>query len=135
MIYICGVLIHHNISKMKKLICFLMGICLVVGLFSCGGPIDGPVIDETLLYGKWQEGSVFERYESGGLGATWDVGDDVGEEEAQLFKWSLDGSTLVHEYVGTFVVVPKVYTITTLNSTQLIYQDDYGTTHNYSRVD
>ena len=120
---------------MKKLVCFLMGICLAFVLFSCGGPDEDLGFDETLLYGKWQEGSVYERYETGGVGATWDVSDDVQEEEAQLFKWSLDGSTLLHEYIGTFVTVPKVFTITTLNANQLIYHDDYGKTHNYSKVD
>ena len=120
---------------MKKLVCFLMGICLTVGLFSCGELIEDPVFDEAKLYGRWQEGTVFERYESAGLGATWDVEDDVGEEEAQLFKWTLEGSTLVHEYIGTFVTVPKVYTITTLDDSQLVYHDDFGTTHYYSKVD
>ena len=93
--------------------------------------------DVTLLYGRWQEGTVYERYDSTGLGATWDASEDedVDEEEAQLFKWSLEGSTLVHEHIGTFVTVPKVYTITTLNDKQLTYHDDFGTTHEFSKVD
>jgi hypothetical protein len=67
-------------------------------------------------------------------GTTWDVSDDVTEEEAQLFNWTLTGATLKHEHVGTFVMVPKVYTIIMLSSSNLVYKDDYGVTHHYSKV-
>ena len=98
---------------MKKV--FYIAFLSVVTLFmsSCGDPMGSKDPDVNLLYGKWQEGSVYERYDETGLGATWDVDDDIGEEEAQLFKWTLEGSTLIHEHLGTFVTVPKVYTITT----------------------
>ena len=122
---------------MKKLLYLLLGMILMLGLNSCGElPVPEPDdFDVTLLYGRWQEGTVFERYDETGLGATWDVGEDVEEEEAQLFNWSLDGSTLIHEHIGTFVTVPKVYTVTTLNSSQLTYHDDFGTTHYFSKVE
>ena len=122
---------------MKKIIYFLGAFLLLLSVSSCGGLItdDDDSFDASMLYGRWQEGTVFERYDDTGLGATWDSNDDIGEEEAQLFKWSLDGSTLVHEHIGTYVTVPKVYTITTLNATQLTYHDDYGTKHYYSKVD
>ena len=128
---------QFNRIPMKNLLYLLFGMILMLGLNSCGeipsmNPDD---FDVNLMYGRWQEGTVFERYDDTGLGATWDVGDDVEEEEAQLFKWSLDGSTLIHEHIGTFVTVPKVYTVTTLNSSQLTYHDDYGNTHYFSKVD
>ena len=121
---------------MKKLIYFFGAIFLMLGISSCGKlDTDDENFDATLLYGIWQEGSVYERYDETGLGATWDVSEDVEEEEAQLFKWTLDGSTLVHEHVGTFITVPKVYTVTTLNANSLTYHDDYGKTHYFSKTE
>lgn len=120
---------------MKKLIFFFGTIFLLVGLSSCGDMNFGDDnFDASLLYGYWQEGSVYERYDESGLGATWDVSDDIEEEEAQRFKWTLEGSTLIHEHIGTFVTVPKVYTVTTLNYNSLTYSDDYGKTHYFSKV-
>ena len=120
---------------MKKLIFFFGAILLLLGVSSCGElNFDNDDFDVSLLYGRWQEGSVYERYDNTGLGATWDASDDVEEEEAKLFKWTLEGSTLIHEHMGTFVTVPKVYTVTTLNTTQLTYHDDYGKTHYFSKV-
>jgi hypothetical protein len=120
---------------MKKLLFLLLGIVLMLGVSSCNGIDLNEDFDATMLYGRWQEGTVYERYDETGLGATWDVSDDVGEAEAQLFKWSLDGSQLVHEHIGTFVTVPKVYTVSQLNETQLTYVDDYGKTHYFLRVE
>lgn len=108
---------------------------LLLGFAACGEIGGEGNIDETLLYGRWQEGTVFERYDDTGWGATWDVGDDVGEEEAQLFQWSVEGTTLIHEHVGTFVTVPKVYTISTLTASQLTYSDEYGGTHYFTKVE
>jgi hypothetical protein len=101
-----------------------------------------------MLYGKWQEGSVFEHYYSSNIervlpngdtvqanGTTWDESDDVSEDEAQLFNWTLTGSTLKHEHVGTFVMIPKVYAVTSLTSSELVYEDDYGTAHHFSKVE
>lgn len=108
----------------------------MVGFNSCGGliPNDDESFDVSNLYGRWQEGSVYERYDNTGYGATWDVSDDIDEEEAQLFKWTLDGSTLIHQHMGTFVTVPKVYTVTSLTPTTLIYEDDYEKTHHFTKV-
>ena len=120
---------------MKKII-FLFGAILLLGFSSCGDLNFGDdSFDASMLYGRWQEGSVYERYDESGMGATWDVSDDVSEAEAQLFKWSLDGAMLVHEHIGTFVTVPKVYTVTQLDATQLTYSDDYGKTHYFVKVE
>lgn len=122
---------------MKKLFYILLGILLMLGVSSCVGGIGGDDegFDVTKLYGRWQEGSVYERYDSTGWGATWDMNDVDDEEDAQLFKWSLEGSTLVHEHVGVFVTVPKIYTVTTLNEAELAYEDDYGTSRHFSKVE
>ena len=133
---------------MKKQLLFSMILLLALALCSCGGGNNSPNFDESMLYGKWQEGSVFERYYDSDIdyvlptgdtvqvnGTTWDEGDDVSEDEAQAFNWTLTGSTLTHIHVGTFANVPKVYTLTTLTPSSLCYEDAYGTTHQFSKVD
>lgn len=97
---------------------------------------DFPVyFDETLLIGKWQSGTVFYKYVSDGSGTTWDTSDDVTEAEAQGFTWTLVNSELTHIYVleigGS---VPKVYTVTELTETTLIYKDDFGTIYSFMKV-
>ncbi len=125
-----------------------MGIAFAFGLSSCDGIGSGDDgFDETLLYGKWQEGTVYERYYATPIervmangdtvqanGTTWDEGDDVYEDEAQLFNWTLTGSTLKQEHVGTFVIVPKLYTVKSLTNNEMVYSDDYGSEHHFSRV-
>ncbi len=131
---------------MKKLLHIFLFLVIVLGLGACNKP-EEISFDSSLLYGKWQEGSVYERYYASAIervlpngdtvqvnGTTWDVSDDVTEEEAQLFNWTLTGATLKHEHVGTFVMVPKVYTVIMLSSSNLVYKDDYGVTHHYSKV-
>ena len=78
-------------------------VCLVLFLFAalCACTPDDPTegdFDVTHLYGKWcQEGTkVYYKYNEDGTGATWDESDDVGEDEAQDFLWTLTGSTLIH---------------------------------------
>lgn len=132
---------------MKKFSFLCIVSLIAFGLCSCGGD-NNMSFDESLLYGKWQEGSVFERYYGSTIdyvlpngdtvqvnGITWDESDDVGEDEAQAFLWTLTGSTLIHEHLGTFTNVPKVYTITSLTSASLCYEDDYGTKHQFSKAD
>jgi len=132
---------------MKKLLHIILGLVVVASLASCKRPSEDVNYDASLLYGKWQEGTVFERYYDSLIkrvlpngdtvqvnGTTWDEGDDISEDEAQLFNWKLSGATLTQEHVSTFVVVPKVYTITELNSNKLTYKDAYGVTHHFSKV-
>ena len=133
---------------MKKLLHILLGLIIVLCLGACGEIILENDIDVSKLYGKWQEGSVFERYYENPIervlitgdtvyanGTTWDESDDVSEDEAQLFNWTLTGSTLKHEHAGVFVTVPKIYTVTSLTSSSLVYQDDFGVTHHFSKVE
>ena len=132
---------------MKRQLLFCIILLLALILCSCSGG-DNVGFNESLLYGKWQEGSVFERYYDSDIdyvlptgdtvqvnGTTWDEGDDVNEEEAQAFRWTLSGATLTHIHVGTFTDVPKVYTVTFLTSSSLCYEDAYGTKHQFSKTD
>lgn len=133
---------------MKKLLHFFLCLIIALSFSACGDITTENDYDASLLYGKWQEGTVFEHYYSSNIervlangdtvqvnGTTWDEGDDVSEDEAQLFNWTLTGSTLKHEHVGTFVMVPKIYTVTSLTSSELVYKDDYGTSHHFSKVE
>jgi hypothetical protein len=133
---------------MKKLLHIFLCLVIVLSLGACGEIVPEIDNDVSLLYGKWQEGSVFERYYESSIervlangdtvwvnGTTWDEREDVWEDEAQLFNWTLTGSTLKHEHVGTFVMVPKIYTVTSLTSSELVYEDDYGVAHHFSKVE
>ena len=99
-------------------------------------------------FNRWQEGSVFEHYydtvfervlATGDTvranGVTWDEADDITEEEGQLFNWTMTGSTLKQEHISTFNIVPKLYTITTLDDYELVYDDDYGGKHFFIKVE
>ena len=136
-----------KLLKMKKLF-IVLGAIVLLGFSACGGLSGDKEFDETLLYGKWQEGTVYERYfdtpfervlATGDTvrvnGITWDTSDDISEDEAQVFNWTLKGSTLTHEHIGIFESVPKVYTINSLTSNELTYSDSYGNTYYYLKVD
>lgn len=90
--------------------------------------------DKTLLSGYWVSGTLHEYYDANGTGYTWDTWDDVTEEEAQPFTWTLEDATLtqIHkmEMGGN---VPKVYTVTKLNTSTLEYRDDYGKYYTFTR--
>lgn len=125
---------------MKKLIGVLFLFVLSTSLFfSCTE--DDPTteennFDQTLLYGKWVSGTLYYTYSSDKTGTTWDVSDDVTEDEAQSFTWTLVESDLTHIYImevgGN---VPKYYTVTKLSSTSLVYEDSYGTSYSFSKVE
>ena len=92
--------------------------------------------DIGLIVGKWVAGTEYWRYYGDGNGATWDVGDDVNEDEAQPFTWEFDDEenllTQIHqmEMGGN---IPKTYTVTKLNATTLEYHDDYGKYYTFTR--
>jgi hypothetical protein len=120
---------------MKKIVSFL-GLCIVAALLmvSCDSLINKS-FDETLLYGKWQSGTLFYKYISDGSGSTWDTKDDVTEAEAQKFTWTLVQSELTQNHIlemgGT---VPKVFTITELTDSTLKYHDDYSKEFSFKKV-
>ena len=120
---------------MKKYLYILVGCLLAVFATSCNSK-EKTDIDTNQIYGKWRDGTVYERYDSGGTGATWDTSDDVTEEEAQPFSWTLNGTRLLqeHQLVEMGAVLPKVYTVTKLDPNNFNYVDDYGFGHNFVRV-
>lgn len=93
------------------------------------------VFDETLLIGKWRADTEYYRYDNDGTGVTWVEKDDVSEEEAQAFTWTLVKSELTHIHIiemgGS---APKDYTVTELTATTLKYKDDFRS-YSFSKVE
>ena len=112
---------------------------MALGLASCQKELAScqkeEEFDETLLIGKWKSGTLYEKYLSDHTGFTWDTKEDVSESEAQSFTWKLEKSTLTQIHImevgGN---VPKVYTVTKLTSTTLSYEDDYGKSYTFTKV-
>lgn len=121
---------------MKKTL-FLSAMCLVavVCLFSSCAPEES--FDETLIVGKWQSGTLYEKYEANHTGTTWDTADDVTEAEAQKFTWTLEKNILTQIHIMEMTgqgTVTKVYTVITLNATTLKYEDDFGNQKTFTKV-
>ena len=117
---------------MKKIFYLLTLVLFVSATFhSC---TKDETFDETLLYGKWQSETLFYVYNSNGNGKTWDEGDDVSEEEAQPFTWTLENADLLHIHIGEMGQnVPKSYTVTELTVTILKYKDAYGKQFSFTK--
>ena len=122
---------------MKRVIYLILIALVVISFNSC--TTDETTADTSLLIGKWVSGTEHYKYISGGTGYTWDTADDVKEEEAQKFTWSLEGMelTLIHEQemqkVKTTRAIPKVYTIITLTAEKLEYKDDFGKKFSFTK--
>jgi hypothetical protein len=89
-----------------------------------------------LIIGKWvTNNTVYYKYLADSTGTTWDTSENVTELEGQKFTWNINKSILnqthIMEVGGN---VPKVYTITTLNSTSLVYKDDFGKVTTFTKV-
>ncbi len=118
-----------------KRIWYYFSFCILIPFLVASCEKEEEFFDESLLIGKWQSGTLYYKYLDDGSGATWDVADDVTEEEAQLFTWTLVESELTHIHIlemgGT---VPKVYTVTELTATSLKYKDDFGKSFSFTKV-
>ena len=125
----------HIIQNMNNSLRFGLLLCGIMLLMNgCDLFNHKEKFDKTLLSGYWVSGSLYEYYNADGTGYTWDFLDDVTEEEAQRFTWTLEKSTLtqIHqmEMGGN---VPKIYTVTKLNATTLEYHDDYGKYYTFTK--
>jgi hypothetical protein len=118
---------------MKKLGYLFGFFCFFSLLYGCGKP---PKFDANLLTGKWQQGTLFERYFADGNGYTWDEGDDVNEEEAQKFTWTLDKDNLIqyHLLESSNAIVPRPCTVTELTENSLKYNDG-STNYHFQKVE
>lgn len=119
-------------KKVKRLSVILFALFF---LASCG-PINEKYFNVKYLFGEWKEGTVHDKYFEDGTGYTWDTSDDVEEDEALPFKWTLSQDTLLLNHVlWNGAIVPKIYLVTTLDSLNLVYEDlAGGTIHQYHKV-
>jgi hypothetical protein len=117
---------------MKKVLFPAIAILLSSLLFnSCEKEYE---LDETLLHGKWKQGTLYYKYLPDHTGATWDTGDDVTEEEAQAFTWTLVNAELRQIHImETGGEVPKNYNITELTAASLKYHDSFSS-YSFSKV-
>ncbi len=119
---------------MKKTL-FYLTTCIVVSFLAVSCEKEEEFFDDSLLIGKWQSGTLYYKYLDDGSGGTWDTADDVTEEEAQAFTWTLVKAELTHIHIlemgGS---VPKIYTVTELTSTSLEYHDDFGVNFTFTKV-
>ncbi len=128
---------------MKKLSLFpIIALLFAATMMITSSCNDEPeTFDEGLLIGKWKSGTDHQVYELDYTGYTWDTADDVTEEEAQHFEWSLEVGTLVHIHLFEIKAdgtrsVPKPYKVITLNDTELTYEDEtIGKSYTYYRIE
>ena len=125
-------MINKNKLMRKYLLLFSTALVLVLCFSSCT-PITN--FDESLLYGKWVDGTEYYRFDVDGTGATWDTADDVTEAEAQEFTWTLEGAdlTIIH-ILQIGGAVPKYYTMTSLTATTLEFEDYTSKKFSYTKV-
>lgn len=121
-----------NIFK-KKITHYSIISSIILCLVLCVG-CEHESFDASLLSGYWQDGTIHEFYKADGTGYTWDTADDVTEDEAQPFTWTLNGATLVQNHQMTMGgVVPKTYTVTKLTTTTLSYHDSYDKSYTFTK--
>ena len=92
--------------------------------------------DEELLIGVWKEDELYYRYNEDGTAVTWDLADDVEEDEGTQLTWTLEGNIFTHCYqmeIGG--IIPKVYNMKTLELDLMEYNDDYGVSHTFTKVE
>jgi len=116
---------------MKKLSLIALALLAVV-FTSCdglGGDEENK-IDKSQIVGKWMtaDSTYFEVYNSDGTGKSWDLKDDVNEDEAQKFTWEFDEGSddkfFQYQEMEMGGVVPQYCNILELTSTTFKYNNE-----------
>ena len=92
--------------------------------------------DSDLLIGVWKEEENYYRYNEDGTAVTWDLADDVEEDEGTELTWTLENDTFTHYYqmeIGG--IIPKVFNMKVLELDFMEYEDDYGVNHKFNKVE
>ena len=94
-------------------------------------------VDPDLIIGLWRSGSMYYRYNADGTGLTWDAAEDIKEEEASHFTWTVDKTlfTHLHKMEISDAIIPKQYHITKLTLQTLAYEDEFGVTAVFEKVE
>ena len=120
---------------MKTKISLLLIATLFVTLFTVSCSKDKNDTNSTqqsyseLIVGRWKtsDGGHFEVYNSDGTGKMWDPADDVQEDEADTFTWSIDENnklTQIVNFQSGAGVVPQYCNILILNETTFKYNNE-----------
>lgn len=123
---------------MKKQLYFWAAcVCMALSFSACS--LMDQDFDETLIIGTWIDDSKptdHWRFDAGGTGALWDEADDVTEEEAQAFSWSISGSELTVIYTGEEIsmAIPKIYKLTKLTASHMTFKDDFGKSTSLTKI-
>ena len=92
--------------------------------------------DADLIPGLWREDDLYYRYNEDGTGVTWDVAEDVQEDEGTEVEWKLEHDLFTHLYhmeIGG--IIPKVFNMKVLELDYMEYEDDYGVNHKFTKVE
>ena len=117
---------------MKKGIILLLLVAFVVtlGMVSCKKESPSEKTYTELIVGRWKtsDGGHYEVYDANGTGHMWDPADDVEEDEADQFNWSIDENTkhltqIIH-FQGGQGDVPQYCNIITLNESTFRYNNE-----------
>lgn len=84
--------------------------------------------NKEMLVGLWnKDGHIYYRFNPDGTGCTWDVNDDLTEDEASEFKWEVfkEAIMLTHK-LRIRGIVPRYYELDILNAFDLRFHDNYS---------
>ena len=108
---------------------------------SCKKDDDNNANYKELIVGRWKtnaEEPYYEVYNADGTGKMWDTAEDVQEEDADTFEWSIDNNnklTQIIHFQGGQADLPQYCNIITLNETTFKYNNDgWRRTINLTRV-
>lgn len=122
----------------KNFLSLLKSMLVLSLLVVCEGCEPEPVslrYDINNLYGKWRSGTEYYVYQADGMGYTWDEKDDVSEDEAQPFEWTVDNEEMIHIHKAELDFdATMYYIITELTSSTLKYYDAYNKNDTYSFI-
>ena len=84
------------------------------------------IYSPTLMTGIWHQGTEYKEFMDGGMGRFWDTKEDVGREEAQSFRWTMDSNLLVLEFhLALGGMFCRQYVVTFVDDETLVYRDAF----------
>ena len=83
---------------------------------------------QEMMLGLWQhDNHLFYRFNANSTGLTWDVNDDMSEEEATPFEWeAYDNALMLSHKMLLRGIVPRYYHLDILNAYDLRFHDAYS---------
>ena len=117
---------------MKKSIILLLVVAFLVTLttMSCKKEKPATKTYSELIVGRWKtaDGGHYEVYNANGTGHMWDPADDVQEDEADNFDWSIDEGnkkmTQIIHFQGEQGDIPQYCSILTLDENTFKYNNE-----------